>query len=88
MCLFSAVLALGCWGLFSSCSGPGLLSGCPVWASRCGGLSCCGALALQGETSVAASHGLSRCGSRTLSTGSVVVVQGLSRPEACGIFQD
>ena len=32
--------------LFSSCREQGLRSSCIVWASHCGGISCCGALAL------------------------------------------
>ena len=41
-----AVLGLHCReGFFSSCVEPGLPN-CSVWASHCGGLSCCGAQAL------------------------------------------
>ena len=38
--LFWAVLGLCCMGFFSSCSEWGLLSGCSVQASPCGGFSC------------------------------------------------
>ena len=41
--------------LFSSCGEQGPLSSCDVWASRCGGFSCCGAQAL-------GHAGLSSCG--------------------------
>ena len=36
-------------GLFSSCSEQGLLSGCSVWVSHCGGFSCCSTWALGGR---------------------------------------
>ena len=39
---------------FSSCDEWRRLSGCGVWASHCGGFSCCGAQALE--------YRLSRCG--------------------------
>ena len=58
--------------------GATLLSG--VRASRCSGFSC-GALALGREGSVVAAPGLS-------STGSIIVVHGLSCSAACGIFPD
>ena len=45
--LFLAELGLRCWLLsFSRFAKRGLLSGYGAWASRCGGLSCCGAQAL------------------------------------------
>ena len=37
---------------------------CSVWASHCGGFSCCGAWALGMWASVVVAHGLSSCGSR------------------------
>ena len=40
---YTGSLLLG--GLFSNCSEQGLLSGCDMWASRCGGFSCCRAQA-------------------------------------------
>ena len=39
---------------------------CGVWASHCGGFSCCGAQALGARASVVVAHGLSSCGSRAL----------------------
>ena len=36
---------------------------CGVWASHCGGFSCCGARALGARASVVVAHGLSSCGS-------------------------
>ena len=45
--LFLAALGLRCWlRAFSRFAKRGLLSGYGAWASRCGGLSCCGAQAL------------------------------------------
>ena len=41
---------------------------CSVWASHCGGFSCCGARALDARASVVAARGLSSCGSRELSS--------------------
>ena len=35
---------------------------CGVWASHCGGFSCCGARALGTRASVVVAHGLSSCG--------------------------
>ena len=52
-CLFLAALGLHCTLAFSSCSGQG--------ASHCGGFSCCAALALGMQASVAVVHRLS-CG--------------------------
>ena len=37
----------------------GLLFGCGVWVSHCGGFSCCGAQALGTRASVAVAHRLS-----------------------------
>ena len=37
---------------------------CGVWASHCGGFSCCGARALGAWASVVVAHGLSSCGSQ------------------------
>ena len=75
--LHCCVLAL------SSCSERGLLSGCGAQASHCGGFSCCGALVLGSQASVFAAPGLQ-------SSGSVVVVHGLSCPAAGGrvVFPD
>ena len=54
-CLLLAVLGLPCCVLaFSSCSKWGLLSSGGVWASHCGGFSCCEAQALGTQASVAA----------------------------------
>ena len=39
---------------------------CSVWASHCGGFSCCGARALGTRASVVVARRLSRCGSRAL----------------------
>ena len=39
---------------------------CYVWASHCGGFSCCGAWALGTWTSVVVAFRLSSCGSRAL----------------------
>ena len=65
----------GCSGPSRSCAGSsqqrGLHSSC-VWASPCGGFSCCGARA-----SAVAARGLSGCGSWALHTGSIVVAHGL-----------
>ena len=65
------VLGLHCCSLFSSCDEQGLLSSCYVWAYHCGGFSCCGAWV------VYRARGLQSCGSRLLSTGSIVVAQRL-----------
>ena len=51
---------------------------CGVWASHCGGFSCCGAQALGARASVVAARGLSSCGSRALEC----------RLSSCGIFPD
>ena len=62
--VFLAALGLRCcmWA-FSSCSKRGLLF-VAVWASHCGGFSCCGAWAIGAQASVVAAHGLSSCGVR------------------------
>ena len=39
---------------------------CGVWASHCGGFSCCGAQALDAWALVVVAHGLSSCGLRAL----------------------
>ena len=39
---------------------------CGVWASHCGGLSCCGAWALGTQTSLVVACRLSSCGLRAL----------------------
>ena len=39
---------------------------CCMWASHCGGFSCCRARALGTWASVAVAHGFSSCGSRAL----------------------
>ena len=39
---------------------------CGVWASHCGGFSCCGAHALGARASVVVAHGLNSCGSRAV----------------------
>ena len=70
-------------GLFATGGEQGLLSSCGAQASHCGGFSCCGALVLGSQASVFAAPGLQ-------SSGSVVVVHGLSCPAACGhvVFPD
>ena len=60
--LFMAVLGLCCrTRVFSSCTEWGPLSSCGMWASHCGGLSCCEAQVLGIDASVVAAHGLSSC---------------------------
>ena len=59
----------------------GLFSSCGVQTSPCGGFSCCQAWALGLWASIAVVP-------RLQSTGSVVVVSGLSCSAACGIFWD
>ena len=56
-------------------------SSCGAWASHCGGFCCCGARALGAQASVVVAR-------RLESTGSVVVVHGLSCFVACGFFPD
>ena len=68
-------------GFSPSCSEQGLLSGCAVRASHGCDFSCCGAQALGKRPSVVVACGLQ-------STGSVVVANGLSCPESCGVFLD
>lgn len=101
LCFLKKLFIFGCakdvtqhlfllWGLFSHCSGQGLLSRGSVWASHCIDLSRFGALALSGAPiSVVAAPGL-------CSTGSVIVVHGF-RPvkekfnqeaTACGVSPD
>ena len=69
-------------GLFPSCGKQGPLFSCGAWASHCGSFSCA-ARALKGMTTlVAATYGLSSCGSRALK-------QRLSSCSmACRIFLD
>ena len=67
--------------LFSSCREPGLVSGWGVWASSCGGFSCCRAGALGWVDSVIVIP-------RLWSTGSIVVAAQLTCPVVCGIFLD
>jgi len=57
-----------------------------VRASDCDGFSCRGAWLSGTWTWVAAARGLSSCGSQARSTGSIVVVHGLSCSVAGGIF--
>ena len=47
-----------CTRAFSSCSERGVILGCGAWASRWGGFSCCGALALGVRASVVVARGL------------------------------
>ena len=68
-------------GLFSSCSTQGLLSVCSVWASHCGGFSCCRAQAL-GHV------GFSAVAPRLQSTGSIVKAHCLSCSAAYETFPD
>ena len=76
-------------GFLSSCGEQGLLfKGCGARASHCGGFSFCGARAPDVWASAIVAHRLGSCGSQALSTGSVVVVHGLSCLAACGIFLD
>ena len=63
------------------CGAHQLFSSCSPQASHCSGFSCCRAQALGAWASVAVAPGFS-------STGSVVVVCGLSHPAARGIFPD
>ena len=70
-----AVLGLRCCApAFSSCSEQGLPSRCGVRPSRCRGFSCCRALVVEAA--------------RLESTGSGVMVHGLSCSAAHGIFPD
>ena len=53
-------------------------SSCGAWASHCSSFSNWGAGAPGAQALVVAAHGLSRCNSQTLDTGSVVVAYVLS----------
>ena len=64
-------------GLFSSCSKWGLLSSRSLWASHCGGSSCCGEPALGHK-------GFRSCSAWALEHSSVVVAWGLRCSVACG----
>ena len=65
---------------FSSFGEQRPLSNCDMWASHCGGFSCCRALAL-------GCLGFRGCSSLQLwSMSSVVVVHRFNCPAACGIF--
>ena len=68
-----------CTQAFSSCGERGATLHFGAWASRCSGFSCCGALALGIRASVVVARGLH-------STGSLVVVHGVSCSAARGIF--
>ena len=58
--MFIYYFIFGCAGL--SLVAGGLLSSCGVWASHCGGFSCCAARALGIQAPGAAAFGLSSCG--------------------------
>ena len=63
--LLLAALGLCCYmQAFPSSSERGLLSSWVMWASQCGGFSCCGAQALEHAGLVVEVHGLSNCGSQ------------------------
>ena len=65
--LFLAALGLCCCvQAFLQLWRAGATLRCGVWASHCGGFSCCGARALGAQASVVAACGLSGCGSRVL----------------------
>ena len=72
-----------CGAQTSHCRG---FSCCGAQTSHCRGFSCCGAQALGARASAVVARGLSSCGSRAQSTGSVVVAHGLSCSAACEIF--
>ena len=55
-----------CTRAFSSCGKWGATLRCGVWASYCGGFSCCGAQALGAQASVVAARRLSSCTSWAL----------------------
>ena len=76
--LFLIALGLPCCPGFSLAAASRAYS---LVASHCGGFSCCGARA-PGHLDFGSCH------SRLSSTGLVVVVQSLSRSEACEIFPD
>ena len=63
-CIGSSLLRTG---FLSSCGErQGATLRCGVWASHCGGFSCCGARALGTWASVVVAHRLSSCGSQAL----------------------
>ena len=92
----------GCMGSSLLCAGflqlrrAGATLCCGARASHGGGFSCCGARALGAQASVVVACGLQQlwhAGSVVVarglqSTGSVIVVHGLSCSTACGIFPD
>ena len=61
-CIVSSLLHVG----FLQLRQVGATLCCSVWASHCGGFSCCRARALGARASVVVAHGLSSCGSRAL----------------------
>ena len=67
---------------FSNYGEQGLLSSCGVWASHCSGFSHHGVLALGPH------HWAQALGVRVPTTGSAVVVHGLSCSTSCAIFLD
>ena len=80
--LFLAALGLCCCvRAFFSCGEQGLLSSCGAQASSCGAFSCCRVWALGCQTPVVVASELQ-------STGSVVVLHGLSCSVAHGILLD
>ena len=62
--VFGCVRPLSLCGLSSSCGERGLLSGCGMQSSHCGGFSCYGAQALGPVALAVAAHGLSGCGAQ------------------------
>ena len=70
-----------CAWAFSNWDDQGLLSGCDVQASHCGGFSRCGTQALMWA-------GFSSCGSWTLEHKLIVVVDKFICSVACGILSD
>ena len=72
VCLFIYLFIYGCVGSLLLLAGflqlwrAGATLRCGVWASHCGGFSCCGAQALGTWASVVVAHGLSSCGSWAL----------------------
>ena len=66
ICLFVAALGLHCCAHFLQLWRAGATLRCGVWASHCGGFSCCGARALGTRASVVVARGLSSCGSWAL----------------------
>ena len=63
---FLAALGLCCCTGFLQLRWAGATLHCGVWASHCGGFSCCRAWALGAWASVVAARGLSSCGSWAL----------------------